>query len=74
MSDLLKKEIGKEGNFQLKFEDMKLKLIVGADTAGVDAGLYIDIELEYFLDKLKDAIPGTLDDTVIELIKAAAKS
>ena len=40
---------------------------------GVDAGLYVDVSPEYFLDKLKAAIPGEVDDKIIDMLKLAFK-
>jgi len=73
MSDLLKKEFG-DADLELKFENGKLRLLAGIDTKGVDGGVYVDLEPEYFLDKLAAAIPGKLDDAVIEMLKVAFKS
>lgn len=72
-TSLVSKELGKEGSMDLKFTEGKLKLTLGLDSAGVDAGLYVDVDPDYFLDKLKEAIPGTIDDAIIDMLKVAFK-
>lgn len=64
-------EFSKEGGLDLAFVEKKLRLTISYDGKGVDAGVYADVDPEYFLDKLKAAIPGEIDDTVIDLLKAA---
>ena len=71
---IYEKKIGSDGEFELEFKDGKLRLILGLDSKGVDAGVFVDLEPEYFLDKLKKAIPGELDDAIINMIKGALKA
>lgn len=71
--ELLEKEIGKDGNLTIEFEGGKLKFIAGVESKGVDAGLYVDVDPDYFIDKLKEAIPGEIDDAVLEMLKIAFK-
>ena len=62
-----------ETDFSLDYnsEEKELRLSFGYDGKGVDAGVYVDVSAEYFLDKLAEVIPGELDDHVINLVKAA---
>lgn len=60
-----------EMDLDLVFVDGKLRFTFGYDGKGVDAGIYVDAEPDYFLDKLAEAIPGDIDDKVIALLKAA---
>lgn len=69
--DLANVEISKEADVSLEYKDGKLRLTAGYDGKGADVGLYVDIEPDYFLDKLAEAIPGEIDDKVIALLKAA---
>lgn len=62
-----------EAALDVDFKDGKLRLSVSYDGKGADAGIYVDLEPEYFLDKLAAAIPGKLDDAVIEMLKGALK-
>ena len=70
---LVEGELGSEAVYELKWEEGELKLTFGYDGKGIDAGVYVNLGGEYFLDKLAAAIPGELDDSVINLIKAAMK-
>jgi len=60
-----------EMDLDLVFVDGKLRFSVGYDGKGVDAGMYVDLEPDYFMDKLAEAIPGEVDDKIIALLKAA---
>ena len=62
-----------EGSLNLKFEEGKMKFEVKYDGKQADAALVIELDSGAYLDMLKEAIPGELDDTVIELLKAAMK-
>lgn len=63
----------KKGEFamELKQEDKKIAFKIGADTAGVDIFLTVDLEIEYFLDKLTELIPGEIDDAIVAVLKAS---
>lgn len=69
---LVDKQFG-ETDLDLVWDGEKncLKLTFGYDGKGVNAGVYVDIESDYFLDKLAKAIPGEVDDAVIGMLKAA---
>jgi len=71
MTELVNQEISKELGFELKFEDKQLILIPSFDSKGVDVKMEIKVSAEYFLDQLAAAIPGQIDNTVIDLLKAA---
>jgi hypothetical protein len=63
-----------EVDLDVQFKEGKLQLAVKYDGKGVDAGVTVALEPEYFLTKLKAAIPGQVDDTVINLLLAAMKA
>lgn len=69
--DIVNVDFSKEAGIDLKMEEGKLRLSVKYDGKGADAGVFVDLEPAYFLDKLAKAIPGEIDDQVIALIKAA---
>lgn len=69
--DLAKEKIGSEGGFDVKVEQGKVKLKLSYDGKGADASVEASVEVGYFLDKLKEAIPGEIDDKVIDVIKLA---
>lgn len=58
-------------DFSLDFVEGKVRLKLGYGTDAVDAGLFVDVDPDYFLDKLAAAIPGEFDDKIIALLKAA---
>lgn len=62
-----------EGQLELKIEDGKVKLIISYDGQQADASLTVSLSIEEYLDMLKAAIPGDIDDTIIDLIKVAMK-
>lgn len=62
-----------EGNLELKVEEGKVKLSVNYDGKHADAKLEVSLEVDQYLDMLKEAIPGDIDDTVIDLLKVAMK-
>jgi hypothetical protein len=70
---LVEYDFSKEAGVDLEFKDGKLRLVVSYDGTGADAGLYVDLEPDYFLDKLKEIIPGQVDDMIIEALKGALK-
>lgn len=70
---LVEYDFGGESGLDLEFKDGKLRLTIQYDGKGADAGVYVDLEPDYFLDKLAAAIPGELDDMVIGAIKGALK-
>lgn len=70
---LVEHKIGKETELEVEFKDGMLRLTFGYDGKGVDAGVYVDADPEYFLDKLAAAIPGQIDDMVIAALKGALK-
>lgn len=73
MGELAKGQIGPEVQYDLELVDGKLKVSVGYDGSGVDAGVYVTVEPEYFIDKLAAVIPGKLDDAVFAMLKGALK-
>ena len=73
MKEIAEVKISKESEFDLKFEDGVVKALISYDGKGLDGGIYINMEPEYFLDKLAAAIPGEWDNKVIEMLKMALK-
>ena len=71
--ELVNKELGGEGELDLSLENGKLKLSVKYAGKGGDATVSAALNPDYFLDKLAAAIPGGIDDAVINILKAALK-
>ena len=70
---LFSKEISKELGLDLDFnKDTKtVRLTLDYDGKMANAGVYIELDSEDFLDLIAKKIPGKLDDAVIGLIKGA---
>lgn len=64
MADLYEK-----GEIKVELKEGKICLLY--DGKGGD--IELKLEVDYFMDKLKEAIPGEIDDAVIELLKGALK-
>jgi hypothetical protein len=62
MKTIASGKIGNAGDYSVTFEDGKLKVAVDVDVAG--AGI----------DELEKAIPGQIDDVVLELVRKVLKS
>lgn len=65
----MEKELFAEGEISIKMENEDVVI----SYAGKGGSVSVKIEGEYLLDKLAEAIPGEIDDTVISIIKAALK-
>jgi hypothetical protein len=74
MKDIAEGKIGSDGKYDLELVEGKLKLTVAYDAGGVEAGVSVALNPDYFLDKLAAVIPGQVDDAVIALLKAALKA
>lgn len=70
MSELASVSKG-EISADVKFEAGKIVLSSKYDGKGADAEVKVSVEAGYFIDKLKEAIPGQIDDAVLELLKGA---
>ena len=67
------KELGKELSLDIKLENGMVKIEVVADMKGVDVGLSVALEPEYFISKLTAAIPGEVDNMLGQMLIAALK-
>ncbi len=71
---MITEQISKEAKVEITFEKGNIVLAGNLDTKGVDVGLTITVESDYFLDKLAAAIPGELDDKLLAMLKVASKA
>lgn len=71
MSDLVQGPIGPEGDYDVSI--VKGKIIAKAKYAGAQLGANLELNLDLIalLEKLKVAIPGSIDDAVISFVEAA---
>ena len=65
------KEISKEVDLKFSIENGKVGITTGYEGKGGGAELKVFVSAEYFLDKLAEAIPGQIDDLVIDALKSA---
>ena len=72
MTDLANIKKG-EADLSLKFENGKLKVIVSYAGEQTEASLVVAADAGKFIDMLTEAIPGELDNTIGDLLKAAMK-
>ena len=63
--------ISSEAKYDVKIEDGKIKVTASYDGKGLDGAVTVAVEIGYFLDKVKEAVPGKIDDVLIDTIKAA---
>ena len=70
---ILEGQIGDAGKYDVTFKTGTLR-VEASYASGVTAGLFVEVSSDAVLDALAKAIPGTVDDAVIALIKAALKA
>lgn len=69
--DIVETNVGPESKVKVNFNNGNLVITVAYDGEGLDGSLSLTVDAGYLIDQLEKAIPGTLDDTVLGLIKAA---
>ena len=72
--ELTSKELSSESVLSLKLVEGNLELVISYDGKGVDSSLSVKVDSGYFMDKLAEAIPGDIDDAVLNIMKAALKT
>lgn len=71
--ELLNKDVSSELKLKIEIKDGKVLLSALYDGKGVDANMGVSVDSDYFLDQLKEAIPGQIDDAIIDVLKVAFK-
>jgi hypothetical protein len=66
----MKVELYQEGELKAELDNGQIVLTYG----GKGATAVVSIDAGYLLDKLAAAIPGSIDDAVIGVVKAAIKA
>jgi hypothetical protein len=69
--DIVDGNIGTVGKYDLEFKGGKLCLKINADVGYGAVTLDLDLNAEFILDALAKAIPGTIDDAILGVMKAA---
>ena len=71
--DLVKTQLGKETDLEVKLDGGNLVLSLNYHGLGGGATVSVSVAPDYFLDKLAVLIPGKLDDKLIAFLKLALK-
>lgn len=71
--DLVNEQIGAEGHVKIVIKDGKIALVGTEITKGVGIDISVSVSVDYFLDELAKLIPGTFDDSIISIAKAALR-
>lgn len=71
--EIVQGDIGSVGKYDVEFKEGKLvaEIDAGAGDGLVTAGLVVKLDAGKVLDAIAKAIPGTIDDAVFGLMKAA---
>jgi len=70
----LEKELGTETDLEISFKEGKAVIAVKYDGKGADAAVSVALDSDYFLQKLAEAIPGEIDDAIIDMLRIALKA
>jgi hypothetical protein len=68
--DLVNQPVGAEGSLKIVLEAGKVKLVAGYDGKGGGAEFSAHLSPEYFVQLLKNAIPGKVDDMIFDALLA----
>lgn len=68
--DIVAGKLGEVGSYKVHFSKGKLLAESLVSEGPLEANLVVSLDAGMVLDALAKAIPGTLDDTVIAVIKA----
>ena len=66
-------DLGPEAQASVKIEDNKVKIGITYVGSQASATAGVELDIDQFAKLLKDAIPGKIDDTVIDLLVTAMK-
>ena len=72
--DVAKGNIGPEAQYEVVFANAKLKAemkYVGAQASG---GAFVEIGVDQLIEAIKKAIPGQVDDAILDVLKVALKA
>lgn len=69
--DLAKGDIGPEAKYDVVFTEGKLRAELKYAGVMGGAGLYVEVGADQVVEAIKAAIPGKVDDAVLDVLKAA---
>lgn len=64
---------GSEVDVKVEVKEGKIVLLADYAGKGGNAKVELAVGVDYFLDKLAERIPGTIDDAVLAVVKQALK-
>ena len=73
MKELFKLNKGEMAFKIIKGDNLNVRLEASYDGKQADAGFFIELSSDEYLEMLKELIPGEIDDVLIEAIKAGLK-
>lgn len=71
--ELAKGAVGNEGKYRVEFKDGKLTAEFIYGHSLFDAGLVFSIDSDMVIEALKKAIPGKIDDSILDIAKSLLK-
>lgn len=71
--EIAKGSIGPEASYDLELKDGGVSIVITYVGADAKAKLEASLSVDVFIDKLKKLIPGTIDDAILDGLKAALK-
>lgn len=66
-------DLGPETKATLDISAGKVRIGLSYGGTQANAGLFVEMNVEQYAKLLKDAIPGTIDDAIIDVLVAAMK-
>ena len=72
--DIVDGKVGELGAYDVEFKGGKLVARLEAGKSGLKAAVLLEVEADVVIDALKAAIPGQIDDAVLEILKVALKA
>lgn len=69
--DIVEGQVGTHGDYDLELVEGKLKLVAKYAVPGIGGQMVMELDGAYFIDKLAALIPGSVDDAVFAVLKAA---
>jgi hypothetical protein len=70
-ADILDGKIGNVGAYDLEFKGGKLSFKIGASTDVGSVDVVVSVGAHQVLEAIKKAIPGEIDNTIIDILKKA---
>jgi hypothetical protein len=66
MMDITEGKAGSDGKYKVTYKNGDIRIESNYNAEGVTAGAFIEVEAIYLIDQITDAIPGEMDDAVLD--------